>query len=183
MSRNDESPAVKRMSNSLACCYKILQMVGELHSRGYQRLRVFPYGRGMYWRIVLAPADLFSTEDCACMESLPEYDRLGWVVRASTGDGCHPFGWRRSISKMPVSRMADLFLESFHAIVIKSQGRDWSYAGWYQEMLMRTSPNVFPMAFSSDEYEEVVCDPLMLIALGKGESSKMPVPPCFQADR
>lgn len=183
MSRNDEASIEKKQTKSLACCYKILQMVGLLHSRGYQRLRVFLSARSMWWRCELAPAELFDPENGACMESKPEYDRLGLVARASSGDCSHPFGWTRDISRIPLQRLADIFLQSFPTIARGSNGSDWAYAGWYQEMLMRTSPFVLPIAYYKDEYKEVVCDPLRLASLVEGgEEGTMPPPPCYHLE-
>ena len=166
-------------NTSLACCYKILQMVGLLHARGYQRLRIFPSARMMHWRCELAPAELFSSADVACMESKPEYDSAGLVARASSGDCCRPFGWKRDISKMSISRLADLFLERYPIIARRSLGSDWAYAGWYQEMLMRTSAELLPLAFYRDEYEEEVCRPLRLCAFGEAQEGEMPLPPRY----
>jgi hypothetical protein len=165
---------------SLVCCYKILQMVGHLHARGYQRLRIFPWGGGMKWVCELAPAELFNTENGACMESKPEYERDGLVAIFSSGDGCRPFRWKRDISRMSVSSLADLFLERFPAIASASRGSDWSYAGWYQEMLMRTDSDVFPVAFFADEHEEI-CTALSLFPMGDGQIDKMPLPPIYRA--
>jgi len=167
----------------LGYCYKILQMVGHLHSRGYQRLRVFPYGRMMWWRCDIAPGELFDPANGACMESHPSYDREGLVARFSISDCDHPFGWKKSVTGKSLASIADLFLELFPAIAKGSVGSDWAYAGWYQEMLMRTSPNVLPLAFSSDEYEETVHDPLRLWcndpAVGDLRGGEMPLPPLY----
>lgn len=45
LSEDGEVADNSKDKSSLACCYKILQMVGNLHSRGYQRLRIFPWSR------------------------------------------------------------------------------------------------------------------------------------------
>ncbi len=165
---------------SLVCCYKILQMVGYLHTRGYQRLRIFPWGGGMKWVCELAPAELFDPDNGACMESKPDYERDGLIAIFSSGGGCRPFGWKRDISRMSVSSLADLFVERFPAIASGSRGSDWCYAGWYQEMLMRTDPDVFPVAYFHDEYEEVRCTALCLYPMGEGQSEEMPLPPTYR---
>ncbi len=167
-------------NTSLSCCYKILQMVGVLHSRGYQRIRIFPYGREMLWRCELAPADLFDPENGACMEYSVENDEAGLIARVSNGDGCRPFGWKRDISRLSLPRLADLFLERFPLIASRTLGSDWAYAGWYQEMLLRTSATLMPMAFYRDAYEEEVYIPLRLWAVGAGQDSQMPSPPLYR---
>lgn len=164
------------------CCQKILQMVGHLHARGYQRLRIFPWGGGMKWVCELAPAELFDPDNGAFMESKPEYARDGIVaICVYSGGDYRPFGWKRDISRMSVSSLADLFLERFPAIATASRGSDWSYAGWYQEMLMRTGTDTFPVAYFSDEYEAVICKALILFPIDDGQSAEMPLPPVYQA--
>ncbi len=165
---------------SLICCYKILQMVGHLHAMGYQRLRIFPWGGGMKWVCELAPAELFDPDNGACMESKPEHERDGLIAIFSSGGGCRPFGWKRDISRMSISSLADLFLERFPAIASGSRGSDWDYAGWYQEMLMRSDPGVLPVAYFHDEYEEVRCTALCMYPMGEGQREDMPLPPTYR---
>ncbi len=165
------------------CCYKLLTVVGHLHSRGFQRLRIFPYARGMWWRCELAPGALFDPENGACFVPHPSHDRERLVARFSSGGGCHPFGWKRNISRLSVEKIADLFLDSFPSIGKASLGSDWSYAGWYQEMLFRTSPTRLPMAYYWDEYEREVFSRLVLVPVGPPESgetrTEMPLPPLY----
>jgi hypothetical protein len=165
------------------CCYKLLTVVGHLHSRGFQRLRIFPYARGMWWRCELAPGALFDPENGAAFEPHPSHDREGLVARFSSGGGCHPFGWKRNISRMSVGKISDMFLESFPSIAKASLGPDWCYAGWYQEMLSRTSPCVLPMAYYRDEYEQEVFRRLVLVPVDPSDSgptrTEMPLPPTY----
>ena len=165
----------------LICCYKILQMVGLLHSQGYQRLRIFPYGRG-FWGCELAPGDLFDPLNGACMESSSENERAGLIARFSSGGGCHPFGWKRDISRISLPQLANLFLRRYPAIAVRSFGPDWAYAGWYQEMLMKTSPDLLPVAYFKDDYEEVVCSELFLFPVGNVQKDEMSLPPLFVSE-
>lgn len=169
------------MKNNHAGCYRTLQMIGVLHSRGYQRLRIFPYGRGMWWRCEVAPGALFDPENGACLQSHPAHDREGLIARFGSGDCDHPFGWKNSIAKLSAAKMADLFIQRFPAIVRATLGSDWAYAGWYQEMLMRTSPNILPIAYFKDEYEDVVYDQLQLFRIDQTNDERgdrnMPLPP------
>ena len=176
----DETSDEEKQSKNFACCYKILQMVGELHARGYQRLRVFPYAKLMWWRCELAPAELFDPLNDTCMEIKPEYERAGLVARASSGDCSHPFGWKQNISQIPLQHLADLFLESFPAIARGSNGRDLPYAEWYQDMLKRTSPDVLPIAYYNDYGDQAMYDPMRLASQGGGgREGTMPLPPVY----
>jgi hypothetical protein len=111
-------------------------------------------------------------------ENKPEYERGGLVAIFSSG-GCRPFGRQRDISRRSVSGLADLFVEGFPAIVRESRGSDWGYVGWYQEMLMRTGPDVFPFAFFTDEHGEI-CTALSLLFMGVWQVAKIPLPPIYR---
>jgi len=79
---------------NIACCHKLLQMVGLLHARGYQRLRIFPYGRIMWWRCELLPAELSDPDNGAQAFVDPEHLENGLAARFGSGGGCEPFGWQ-----------------------------------------------------------------------------------------
>jgi len=184
---NDLYGVEQKVNPSFVCCYKILQMVGHLHARGYQRLRIFPWGGGMKWVCELAPAELFAQDSRAFVErEVHEYEEDGLLARYSSGGGCRPFRWERDISRMSVRGLANLFIERFPAIIRGSLGPDWCYAGWYQEMLMRTLPDVFPVeCFFEDggDYEVIRGPELCLFPMGDGqmrEMGKMPLPPIYR---
>jgi ADP-ribosyl-[dinitrogen reductase] hydrolase len=167
------------------CTYKILQMVGVLHARGYQRLRVFPSARSMWWKCTLAPGALFDPANGACMESRAEYDIAGLV--ASCGITTHPFGWKKSIETMSPAKMATKFVEDFPALAKASMGSDWPYAGWFQELLMLTAPGIVPIAYYSDEYETTVYEKVQLSRTGytteeqeRFRVKEMAMPPLYE---
>ena len=167
------------------CNYRILQMVGVLHGHGYQRLRVFPYARSMGWRCTLAPGALFDPANGACIESSLEYDSAGLV--ANCGGNTHPFGWTKSIATMSPSKMASAFVDKFPAIAKASKGPDWPYAGWFQELLMRTAPGIIPIAYYSDEYETNLHEQMQLFRTDEFPEAEerlrvkeMPLPPPYE---
>lgn len=167
------------------CIYKILQMVGVLHAHGYQRLRIFPYARSMWWRCTLAPGALFDPANGACMESSPEHDRAGLI--ANGGGTTHPFGWTKGIATMSPAKMASKFIEDFPAIAKASLGSDWSYAGWFQELLMLTAPGIVPIAYYKDEYETTVYEKVQLSRTGDATEEQerfrvkeMAMPPLYE---
>jgi len=168
---------------NLACCHKLLQMVGLLHARGYQRLRIFPYGRIMWWRCELVPAELSDPDNGALAFVDPEHLENGLAARFGSGGGCEPFGWGIEIEGFSVERLADMFVERFPKLADASLGADWAYAGWYQEMLRRTSSSVLPMAYAFDEYETNYFCKLQLVRLvsadGAGSREEMAFPPVY----
>lgn len=48
---------------------RLLKMMVELHRRGLQRLRIFPYERPMAWRLEIVPSSYFSKKNGAYVSS------------------------------------------------------------------------------------------------------------------
>ncbi len=163
----------------LACCYKLLQMVGALHARGHQRLRIFPYVREMWWRCEIAPGAMFDPLNGVYLQAHESDIQRGLVAGFGSGAGCKPFGWTRSISSMSVSKITDKFLDTFPALGKAGKGSDWAYAGWYQDMLRQTCPSVLPMAMFSDAYEHTVFENLRLFPIGEARGGEMLLPPVY----
>ncbi len=122
---------------------KVLRVVGELHLRGYQRLRISPgvSSSGGYWRCSVTPASNISSENGAQMLEWRECD-----AHYSSADGRRYFGWIDMARATP-SALADRFLREFQEIAREGHGRDWLYAGWYVELLHITYPDVLPEAY------------------------------------
>jgi hypothetical protein len=123
---------------------KVLRMVAELHVRGYQRLRIAPgmAPSGCYWRCSITPVTNISSRNGARMLS---WDKLS--VHYTSGHEREYFGWKDAAHVTP-SRLAELFIERFPAIVEAGRGSDSVYVGWYLEMLYLTYPNNFPIAYA-----------------------------------
>lgn len=66
----------------------------------------------------------------------------------------NPFGWPDDIAHMAPDQMAGLFIRRFPEIADECQGSDWSYAGWYQEMMRLTAPLNVPLAYETDDDNE-----------------------------
>jgi hypothetical protein len=168
---------------NIACCHKLLQMVGHLHARGYQRLRIFPYGRIMWWRCELVPAELSDPDNGGLAYVEPRHLEKGLAARFGSGGSCEPFEWGVAIEGHSIEQLANMFLERFPKLAEASMGPDWAYAGWYQEMLRRTSPSVLPMAYAFDEYEISYFSKLQLVRLsgsdGTGSREEMAFPPVY----
>ena len=81
---------------------RVLAMVGELHKRAYQRLRVMPYmaPSGIYWRCSISAANVFYRNHGDVFDewaaSTPDNDHVqatAMVARYTSGQDNHYFGW------------------------------------------------------------------------------------------
>ena len=159
---------------------KILLMVGELHLRGYQRLRILPYmaPSGTSWRCAIGPAALFSKDGL----ELEESGEFGVkTVSYTSASDAEYFNWTNAQYETP-SRPARWFIERFPKIVTAAIGLDWTYVGWYIEMLGLTYPNHFPYAFADWDGPEERKDNASswrTITIGEdnGIEVRVPVPP------
>lgn len=146
-----KDPAIRRAG-------RLLSMVHELHKTGRQRLRVC-VGRshdGSEWRCAIASSDNILDD--------------GWTPRdfslcaeypSENGSGF--FGWNDSDGK-DARALAAMFIERFPDISAAAVGRDWSYAGWFAEMLGRAEHGILPSFYEG-------------IDLSIPEGASLPPPP------
>ncbi|NTV03877.1 hypothetical protein HGA89_03010 [bacterium] len=154
---------------------KVLLMVGELHVRGCQRLRIAPgmSPSGMHWRCSITPASNISRQHGAM---IVDWDTL--AAHYSSASRAEYFGWHNAAHLTP-SRLAARFMEEFPALVAAGRGSDWLYCGWYQEMLGITYPDLFPIAYEDDDPPEGA-----MATVGGRSGILLPLPPpgeCTQA--
>lgn len=150
-------------------------MVGELHLRGYQRLRAFPYmaPSGMHWRCLIIPSSAVSATNGMTLAD----GAAAQGATYSSGDGGQPFGWTDAATTTP-SGLARRFLERFPEISRAGLGTDWQYAGWYGWMLHLTYPAALPY-FQADWNVDTRHG---IPATGiNAESIRIPLPPAGHA--
>lgn len=123
-------------------------MVGELHKRGFQRMRIAPGTRPTgAWRCHITSADNITSQYGALLQ---EWDPTAtYVATYSSRMGNEYFQWRDA-RDATVRQLATLFVERFPEIAERSRGRDWSYAGWYVEMLGTADLGYLPYAYHGD---------------------------------
>jgi hypothetical protein len=134
-------------------CRRVLYAVGELHRRGYQRIRIAPglAPGGAYWRCVVTPianiTELHGARAAA-------YDEAH-VARYTTADSTLFFGWedRRAAS---ARQLADTFLERRIDLAALGRGRDWAYVGWFTELLGHADDGLFPVAIEEAGRDDVI---------------------------
>jgi hypothetical protein len=122
---------MKPSIDSVRRSHRAIRMVSELHKMGCQRLRFMGYQHPNAWRLAVAPAGAFSTQNPAVI--LEEDLRL-CAVHSSAGGGNQYFDWADAASDN-ARALAEKFLTRFPVLAEDSSGRDWEYAGWLCELL------------------------------------------------
>jgi len=96
-------------------------MVGELHKRGYQRLRVMPFmsPSGAYWRCWIGPVIFFYRNhgaillETAAMPDDGEVQSTAMIARYTSGDDNHYFGWNaaeRENARSLADKLASIYV-------------------------------------------------------------------------
>lgn len=125
--RRSPPPAVRAVR-------KFLELVGELHRRGYERFRLYaglaPSGAYLRAAVLVHGTELRT----ATYSSGGEYEML--------------FDWRDA-GRLDVSALADRFLAEYPALAEAARAPDPAYVRWYAAMLEKTAPRGF-VYFSAD---------------------------------
>jgi hypothetical protein len=134
---------------------RVLAMVGELHRRGYQKLRVMPFmaPRGCYWRCWIGPDTLFYRNHGAFLCDTgydEEVQSTSLSARYTSGEENHYFGWRDAENDDARSH-ADKFLARFTRLASRGEGWSYAYAGWYQRLLGLADRGWMPVVLSDDD--------------------------------
>jgi hypothetical protein len=164
---------------------RVLAMVGELHRRGYQKIRVMPFmsPSGNAWRCWIGPDQLFYRNHGAYLRDtdLGEAHATSLVARYSSSEQNCYFGWNDSENDDARS-LADKFLERFTRLA--SQGEGWSdmYAGWYQRLLGLADRGWMPVVMSDNSapsYKKINLHDLRPTEWRAGDNTKpsLPLPP------
>ena len=97
---------------------RLLEMVGELHARGLERLRITPFmaPSGVHWRLVIYAV--------GCDE----------VARYTSAEDDGFYAWPESPGSS-ASELADLFVERFAELARAGRGEDPGYAAWMRQVL------------------------------------------------
>ena len=144
---------MSKVPDELRPARKLLRAVADLHTRGYQRLRIIPYyyeGIGS-WHCDISPAQWVSSSHGAQLDKSAPRDELAKYTNASRREY---WGWEDKSHFSP-SELAGVFLERFPRLSALGYGQDWLYAGWFQYMLHVTFPDALPIANSP--YDSYPC--------------------------
>ena len=139
----------------LGAAHKLLQMVAELHRRGFQRLRIAPglAPGGDDWRCSVVPADRMDPANGA-------HEQTGNLLAArySTAEDYHFFGWNDG-GKMTVPDMAESFVRTFSTVCEHALGSDPVYANWFVSVVRTAEGGALPVAFK-EGHEPAVAERL-----------------------
>jgi hypothetical protein len=132
---------------------RVLSMVGELHRRGYQKLRVMPFmsPSGNARRCWIGPDALFYRDHGAFVRDTGhEEDQSTSLSARYTTGADHYFDWRDA-EHFDARTLADKFLVRFTRLASQGEGWSYVYAGWYQRLLGLAERGWMPVVTSDDE--------------------------------
>ncbi|WP_347909865.1 ADP-ribosylglycohydrolase family protein [Pseudomonas grandcourensis] len=155
-----------------AACIRMVEMSHELHVRGFQKIRIFPYlSPSGYWRLEWAPAENFSS---AIRPPRGTNERL--IARYSSGSGWRAFEWE-GVQSLTIGEMAQQFLRQFPELARAGQGQDWPYAGWLTTLLGEVRKGRFPYLIADGDV-----DLSRGIPMSVGEPFPFPPPLPYEQD-
>ena len=113
-------------------CFRLLRMVGVLHGKGFQGLRVFTHIYPLAYRIELFPAD-FADETGAryAEQDQKELEARHQLAIHSGADGAVWFGNWRDAAEADAEQLALTFIDRFPELAHATEQTDYAYAGWY----------------------------------------------------
>jgi hypothetical protein len=158
-------------------CRRLMLMVSHLHQRGFQRVRLCPgiAPSGVGWRgLITVKSNTLVLHGARVADHSDDL-----VARYGSGQGNEYFGWtdRKSAT---AEQLADTFLERFPRIADLGGGRDWSYVGWYSELLGHSTRDLLPVAIEEYGRDDAITfsSPLPIET-----DLLMPLPPPGEADQ
>ena len=162
---------------------RLLKMMVELHRRGLQWLRIFPYEYPLAWRLEIGPSSYFSKTNGAyapnSTDASPEF------ARHSSSAELHYFGWD-GVERFDAERLAKEFMLRLPRLCDEGSGRDWDYAGWLSELSGHAS-RTRQLPFVQAEYFEPGPEQLTFLPLRSydrdWEVHEFPLPPQMSAGR
>ena len=146
---------------------RMLEMVGELHRRGFESLFLVPgmSASGGYWRyrIGVMRDGRWSNE--------PEYFGEDYeIVSGSLGDACE-IPWEQE--GMTLSELTENFIATYADKLEKARVPNPAYVDWFREMLEKTAPDGHFLLYDEMEYYE------QAFSWQIPRNFKMPMPPGF----
>ena len=169
---------------------RVLAMVGELHRRGYQKLRVMPFmsPSGNAWRCCIGPDTLFYRNHGAYLHDTglsDEPQSTSLIARYTTGAD-HFFDWQDA-DHDDARTLADKFLARFTELARQGEGWSYAYAGWYQRLLGLAERGWMPVVIDDDGcstkkinlYDRRPAE----WRTGNGKEPSLPLPPAGKSQR
>ncbi|HEV2360631.1 MAG TPA: hypothetical protein VGS21_02905 [Acidimicrobiales bacterium] len=171
---DDDAPDLPRDPKRLAATYRLpMLMVGDLHARGFERLRAYFMlsPSGLFWRCNVGPSSVAKRDNGGRIEH--GYFDTPLVAIYTSGNGSRYYGYDGTL--MTSAELADAFARSHSAIMRAAHGEDPAYVAWYRRMLELTEPNRFPYASADFEIPDNRLD-WMSVGRADGDVT-IPLPP------
>jgi hypothetical protein len=149
---------------------RVMSMAGELHRRGYQRLRVIPYmaASGLHWRCTISLVSLFYRNHGAILNEFAfsradDHDSeqaTAIIAYCTSADENEYFTWKDA-RQYNARALADKFLSRFLKLAELGAGWDYPYAGWYLRLLWFAEAGWLPVVLS--DYGDVSSERVPLL--------------------
>jgi len=128
---------------------RILHMIRELHSMGYERLRAFMYKYPLAWQCMIVPRHWTLQRNGALLSSealrFPQRPEHVWTYSSASMQ--QPFGWTDMAFATP-RELAYRFLYAFPEITAAGWGKDAEYVVWFSRMLEDLAPFGIPYIYA-----------------------------------
>lgn len=163
----------------------ILEMIGQLHDRGFEGIRLCPLlsNSGIHWIAWLASAEHVMTDHGAMlhpkamMQAIKSTPNAALAAVYYSPQETEYFGWEDASEDSPAD-LADKFVERFLEVCKFGLQADKEYVKWYSRMLTDIGPEGVPSIYSaSPETSPVEKDRLVVLGNSKIDSIKLPPPP------
>jgi len=164
------------------CCRAILEMIGELHKRRFEAIRLCPQisNSGVHWIAWLTSAEHVLPKHgailhpSALMQAMKSAPNAALVAYYSSAQGTKYFGWEDADEDSP-AQLADKFVERFSGICMNARQADREYVKWFKCMLVETEPEGLPsICAGSPETSPAEKDRLVVIGKSRTDSLKLP---------
>lgn len=152
----------------------VLNMVGVLHGRGYERLRIVPgmSGSGIHWRCSFASDS--NIKPAPDMQNIDQVDDPDGLVATWSNANPRVFA-DPNASAMTSEQLADSFVVRFPALASASRGTDPDYADWYVDLLSVVNRGFFPIFYG--DYLSIADGQIPLVGQGHAAAPSLALPP------
>jgi len=125
---------------------RILAMVHELHKAGYQGIRAFgaKSQHSPHWFCYITTADNVSATGWCPIN-------WGQGLAGCSNRDANFFGWT-DVAHASARELAQVFIQRFPVIARLGAIQDWTYAGWFGEILSQAEQGRLPVAMSDFEF-------------------------------
>ncbi|MEM8558403.1 MAG: hypothetical protein AAGG50_11325 [Bacteroidota bacterium] len=158
--RDDEALEALPLATPEGAARRVVEMVGVLHARGYERLRL---GAG------LAPSG--AAWQCAIAAYAPDGTRLTDAAAYASTSGTQFFGWDDAHAD-DAEALAEKFTVRLPAIADAAYAADKAYARWYAAMLDASAPTGLPVG-----YADTALPPDRVRIVAHPDAPTVPLPP------